>query len=75
MDSAKKKRPAKPNIKKAPPTPAQIRDARVKAGHTNAWSAANVVYVSTRQWQKYEAGSAVMSAAAFELYLLKTGQF
>lgn len=74
MEVARKKREVKANIKKASPTPEEVRKARIAAKQT-CWSAANVVYVTTRQWQKYEAGTAVMSPAAFELYRMKTGQF
>jgi len=67
-------RKAKPNIKKKPPTAEQVKQAREAAKHTT-WHAANVIYVSTRQWQKYESGKAKMHPAVFDLYLIKTGQF
>lgn len=74
MDSPRRKRAPKPNITKPSPTPKEVRDARLKASDST-WSAANKVYVTTRQWQKYEAGDAPMHPSSFELYLIKTGQF
>lgn len=74
MDVVRKKREVKANVVKASPTAQEVRKARM-AAKQSTWSAANVVYVTTRQWQKYESGTAVMSAASFELYRMKTGQF
>ena len=74
MEGERKKRQVKPNVTKAPPSAQEVRKARATVQQTT-WSAANVVYVTTRQWQKYESGAAEMSAASFELYQIKTGQF
>jgi DNA-binding transcriptional regulator YiaG len=59
---------------KARPTKAQVIEARKRSGLTVP-EAAVVVYVSRRAWHLYESGTSRMSAAAFELFKIKTGQF
>lgn len=54
-------------------TAEQVRKARQKSG-LSAERAAALVYVSGRMWRKYEAGDAVISLAAWELFLIKTHQ-
>ena len=54
------------------PTPAQIMQARRKAGHTQPEAAATV-YVCHRNWQAWEYAKHKMPAGLFELYLIKTG--
>jgi DNA-binding XRE family transcriptional regulator len=53
--------------------PSKIREARVKAGHTQE-QAAHTVGVARRTWQDWERGIAAMMPGLFELYLIKTGQ-
>lgn len=56
------------------PTPDQIRAARLAAGHTQA-QAAEVIHSARRMtWADYEEGRRVIPLAAWELYLLRTGQ-
>lgn len=59
------------------PSPAQVRAAREAAGCTQE-QAGVVVHISARGWQNYEqergGNQRSMSAAMFELFLLKTGQ-
>jgi DNA-binding XRE family transcriptional regulator len=61
----------------ANPTPAQIREARERAGLTQA-EAAKKVYATPRAWQNWESEdpteSRRMHPAIFELFLLKVGQ-
>lgn len=53
------------------PTPEQIREARRKAGQTQAQAGA-AIYATRRTWQNWEAGERSMHPALFELYVLKT---
>lgn len=53
--------------------PSEIREARLKAGHTQE-QAAHTVGVARRTWQDWERGIAAMMPGLFELYLIKTGQ-
>lgn len=55
------------------PTGEEITRAREKAGLTQPASA-ELVYTSLRTWQEWEQGRGRMHPAAFELFLLKTGQ-
>lgn len=60
------------------PTPEQIRTAREKAGHSTAEAGATV-HTDGRTWRRWELGPGydsgrAMPLAAWELYLLKTGQ-
>lgn len=60
------------------PTPDMIRSARLAAGHSQT-GAGEAVGVSLRTWQNWESlpagGNArAMPVAAWELYLLRTGQ-
>lgn len=52
------------------PTPDAIRAAREAAGLTQA-SAAALVYVGLRTWNRWEAGQAAMHPAIWELYMIK----
>lgn len=54
-------------------TPAQVRAAREEIGHTQTEAAA-LVYRTMRAWQDWESGARNIDPAAFELYLIKTGQ-
>lgn len=62
---------------KSNPTPAEIRAAREAAGLTQT-QAAQVIYSTLRAWQNWENDDATdgrrMHPAAFELFMLKTGQ-
>jgi DNA-binding transcriptional regulator YiaG len=70
-------RSKKNRTRAATPTVEEIRAARNAAGLTAA-QAAQIVYHSLRAWQYWEddsmQGNRRMPAAAFELFLLKTGQ-
>ena len=55
------------------PTPSAIRKARAASGLSQSESA-RLVGVSARAWQYWESGHRAMSAASFELFLIKTGQ-
>lgn len=56
------------------PTPAEIKAAREHVGDTQAEAAARVHSPSYRAWQNWENGTRAMPLAAWELYLIKTGQ-
>jgi len=56
------------------PAPDAIRDARVAAELTQT-EAGQVVRVSLRTWQRWEAGDRTMPRGLFELFMLKTGQW
>lgn len=56
------------------PTVDQIKTARCNAGDTQAEAAKRVNSPSYRTWQDWESGRRVMPLAAWELYLIKTGQ-
>lgn len=56
------------------PTVTTIRDARIAASLTQS-EAAQVVRVSLRTWQHWEAGDRAMPPGLFELFMLKTGQW
>ncbi|WP_408611822.1 helix-turn-helix domain-containing protein [Chitiniphilus purpureus] len=53
--------------------PQQIREARHNAGLTQT-QAAELVHARMRAWQEWEAGNRAMPGAAWELFLIKTGQ-
>ena len=55
------------------PTPRQIKQTRTEAGLTQQ-QAADMVMVTKRAWQYYEAGQREMSAAVWELFNLKINQ-
>jgi DNA-binding transcriptional regulator YiaG len=55
------------------PTALEISAARAAAGLTQT-EAAELLYVSLRAWQLWEADSRTMAPALFELFLLKTNQ-
>lgn len=57
----------------AHPAPAAIRAARESAALTQT-AAAALVGSKLRTWQDWESGTAAINAAAWELFLLKTGQ-
>ncbi|MCA0175215.1 MAG: helix-turn-helix domain-containing protein [Proteobacteria bacterium] len=52
------------------PTPAQIKQARTRAGLTQT-QAAELLPVTLRNWQHWEGGRHAMSAALWELFRLK----
>ena len=52
------------------PTPDEIRQARLRAGLTQA-QAAELIHVTTRAWKYYEAGQRAMPLAYWELFTLK----
>ena len=56
------------------PAPADIILARQRAGHTAARAAELVHSQRGQTWLDWEAGRRQMPGAAWELYLLKTGQ-
>jgi DNA (cytosine-5)-methyltransferase 1 len=51
----------------------QVRAAREEIGHTQTEAAA-LIYRTMRSWQDWESGARNVDPAAFELYLIKTGQ-
>lgn len=53
------------------PSPAEIREARHRAGLTQAQAAA-LVGVQPRAWRYWEGGGRKMSGAVWELFLIKT---
>ncbi|HEY1035566.1 MAG TPA: helix-turn-helix domain-containing protein [Pseudoxanthomonas sp.] len=57
----------------AAPAPADIRDARVRSGITQA-EAADMVHTSDRNWQYWEAGRHPMPLGLWELFQLKIAQ-
>jgi hypothetical protein len=57
-----------------PPTPAQIFYWRkIKMGYTQS-EAADMVYVTLRAWQWWEAGKREMPIGLWELFLIKIDQ-
>lgn len=52
------------------PTPKDIASERLRAGLTQD-QAAGMVYVTTRAWQHWEAGTRTMHKGLWELFLLK----
>lgn len=57
----------------ANPTPAEISAAREFVGLTQQ-EAAELLHISLRAWQRYEAGERRMHPALWELFRLKTGK-
>jgi putative transcriptional regulator len=55
------------------PAPAAVRDYRVRAGLTQTQAGA-LCHRSLRAWQDAEAGLRALDPAAWELFLLRTGQ-
>lgn len=53
------------------PTATQVRAARTRAGLTQS-AAADLVHVTVRNWQQWEAGERKMSAGLWELFRAKT---
>lgn len=51
------------------PTPEQVKAARARAGLSSD-KAAQVIEVSGRQWQKYEAGDARMNPVLFRYFCI-----
>jgi DNA-binding transcriptional regulator YiaG len=58
-----------------PPTPEAILAARKAAGLSQAQAAAVVHRPSYRTWQDWERGRAKMPLDAWELFMIKTGQW
>lgn len=58
------------------PRPEEVRQYRDAAGLTQQ-QAADVIYTSLRNWENWEQGYGErrMPASAFELFLLRTGQY
>ena len=56
---------------KPSPTPAEIRQARLEAGLTQAQAAELVALSHQPRWAEYEAGVKLMPAARWELFQLK----
>ena len=56
----------------ANPTPAEISAAREFLGLTQQ-EAADLLHITTRAWQRYEAGERRMHPALWELFCIKTG--
>lgn len=54
------------------PSPQEIKEARRKAGLTQAKAGALVGAPSKRTWQDWEAGKRNMPAAKWELFQIKT---
>lgn len=54
---------------RAPATPEDIQDLRLRASMTTA-EAARLCGVTTRTWQRYEKGSTRISPAAFQLLII-----
>ena len=54
------------------PTPHRIKQTRLALGYTQK-EAAEMVHVSLRAWQLWEAGQRKMPAAAWELCTIKSG--
>ena len=54
------------------PAPNEIRAARINASLTQKEAGA-LVHAALRTWQDWEAGRRRMPAAAWELFLIKTG--
>jgi len=57
-------------MRTAPPSPKDILEARKSRGLTQT-KAANLVCVSLRTWQQWEAGDRRMSAGLWELFCMK----
>jgi putative transcriptional regulator len=55
-----------------PPSPQKIKTLRVSLGLTQQ-EAADSVHVTLRAWQMWESGQRKMSAAAWELCVIKAG--
>lgn len=64
------RRPKPRRHRTPPPTPDQVKAARARAG-LSADKAAEVIEVSGRQWQKYEAGQAKMHPILFRYFCIK----
>ena len=64
------KKPAR-ELMPAPPTPGQIKQARMDTGQTQQQAAA-MVYVDGRAWRRWESGDRQMDLAHWELYRIKT---
>lgn len=56
------------------PTPADIAQARERAGLTQAQAAELVHLGAAKRWSEYERGVATIDAARWELFLIKCGQ-
>lgn len=59
--------------KAAPPSPAQIREARQKAGLTPA-EAGSLVHTYARLWRYWESGKHRMPPGLWELFQIKVAQ-
>lgn len=56
------------------PTPEQIKEARLHAGHTQTQACAAIFRTGYRTWVRWEAGHGEMDPAVYAFYLVKTGQ-
>lgn len=56
------------------PTPERIKRARLNAGLTQVQAAELIYLTHAIRWSEYERGVHSMSLAAWELFLIKTGQ-
>lgn len=56
------------------PTPNEIRSARIAAGLSQEGAAMLVGLSGRAKWYAYESARAAIAPAAWELFLLKTGQ-
>ena len=56
------------------PTNDEVKAARATAGITQQRSAEMVYQASSSNWRAYESGRIKMHPAAWELFLIKTGQ-
>jgi DNA-binding XRE family transcriptional regulator len=61
------------NKKKLSPTASEIKEARTKAGQTQA-KAAEFMQVSLRTWSYWESGKFGMPIDTWHMYKIKTGQ-
>ena len=61
-------------MKREPPTPAEVREARARAAHTQADAADLVNLSGSGKWSEYERGARRMDWCRWTLYLLLTDQ-
>lgn len=56
------------------PTSEQIKEARLKAGHSQTQACAAIFRTGYRTWGGWEADRSDMDPAIFQFYLIITGQ-